>query len=58
VTDVPNAARDLRRGGLDLRGYLASLLEVEVEAVFSLEDPVPGLYELALTPYLAMRRGL
>jgi predicted ATP-grasp superfamily ATP-dependent carboligase len=58
VTDVPNAARDLRRGDLDLRRYVASLRGVDVEAVFSLQDPVPGVYELALTPYLAMRRGL
>ena len=57
-TDVPNAVRDLRRGRLDLRSYLASLRGVDTEAVFSLRDPLPGLYELALLPYLALRRGL
>jgi hypothetical protein len=31
---------------------------VHTEAVFSLRDPVPGLYELALLPYLAVKRGL
>jgi predicted ATP-grasp superfamily ATP-dependent carboligase len=58
ATDVPNAVRDLRRGALDLREYTASLRGVDTEAVFSLRDPLPGLYELALLPYLAVRRGL
>ncbi|HEY6748335.1 MAG TPA: ATP-grasp domain-containing protein [Mycobacteriales bacterium] len=58
LTDVPNAARDLRRGDLRLRDYLGSLRGVDTEAVFSRTDPVPGLYELALLPYLALRRGL
>ena len=57
-TDVPNAVRDLRRGTLDLRQYVSSLRGIDTEAVFSLRDPLPGLYELALLPYLALRRGL
>jgi D-aspartate ligase len=55
---VPNAVRDLRRGALDLRKYVSSLRGIDTEAVFSLRDPLPGLYELALLPYLALRRGL
>ena len=31
---------------------------IDTEAVFSLGDPMPGLMEMALTPYLAVRRGL
>jgi D-aspartate ligase len=58
TTDVPNAVRDLRHGALDLREYLSSFRGVDTEAVFSSRDPLPGLYELALLPYLAMRRGL
>lgn len=58
ATDVPNAVRDLRRGRLALREYVASLREADTEAVFSLRDPLPGLYEIALLPYLAVRRGL
>jgi D-aspartate ligase len=57
-TDVPNAVRDIRRGTLDLRAYVSSLRGIDTEAVFSLRDPLPGLYELALLPYLALRRGL
>ena len=57
-TDVPNALRDIRAGRLRLGEYLRSLRGVNTEAVFSLSDPVPGLYEVALLPYLAVRRGL
>ena len=58
ATDVPNAVRDLRKGSLRLRDYVTSLRRVDTEAVFSRQDPLPGLYELALLPYLAARRGL
>jgi D-aspartate ligase len=58
VTDLPNAARDIRGGTARAGEYLRSLRGVDAEAVFSLRDPLPGLYELALLPYLAVKRGL
>jgi D-aspartate ligase len=58
ATDVPNAVRDIRRGSLGVREYVSSLRGIDTEAVFSRRDPLPGLYELALLPYLAVRRGL
>ena len=58
ATDLPNAVRDFRSGTLRPRDYLRTLLAVNTEAVFSLRDPLPGLYEIALLPYLAVRRGL
>jgi predicted ATP-grasp superfamily ATP-dependent carboligase len=58
ATDVPNAIRDIRAGTLRSRDYLRSLRGVDTEAVFSLRDPLPGLYEIALLPYLAVKRGL
>jgi D-aspartate ligase len=58
ATDVPNAVRDIRAGTLRSRDYLRSLRGVDTEAVFSLRDPLPGLYEIALLPYLAVKRGL
>lgn len=58
TTDVPNALRDIRAGRLRARDYLRTLRCVDTEAVFSLSDPLPGLYELALLPYLAVKRGL
>jgi predicted ATP-grasp superfamily ATP-dependent carboligase len=58
VTDVPNALLDMRRGTIRAREYLGSLRGVDTEAVFSWRDPLPGLYELMLLPYLAVKRGL
>jgi D-aspartate ligase len=57
-TDVPNAVRDIWAGRLRTRDYVRSLRGIDTEAVFSLRDPVPGLYEIALLPYLAVKRGL
>jgi predicted ATP-grasp superfamily ATP-dependent carboligase len=58
TTDVPNAARDISARRLRTGDYLRTLLSVNTEAVFSLQDPLPGLYEMALLPYLAVKRGL
>lgn len=58
ATDVPNAIRDIRHGALRTGTYLRSLRGVDTEAVFSLADPLPGLYEMALLPYLLVKRGL
>jgi D-aspartate ligase len=57
-TDVPNALRDIYAGRLRTREYLRSLRGVTTEAVFSINDPLPGLYEIALLPYLALKHGL
>lgn len=57
-TDVPNAICDFRTGTQHVREYLRSLRHVNAEAVYSLRDPLPGLYEIALLPYLAVKRGL
>ncbi len=53
LADLPYAALDLR-GTLATRGYLRSVLTADTEAVFSIRDPLPGLYELALLPYFAV----
>ncbi|GAA4207897.1 carboxylate--amine ligase [Actinocatenispora rupis] len=58
ATDLPNAARDLRRGAIRAGDYLRSLRGVDTEAVFALADPLPALYEILLLPYLAMKRSL
>jgi predicted ATP-grasp superfamily ATP-dependent carboligase len=57
VTDVPTGFVEIANGRLDVRAYLRSLRETHVEAVFSSDDLLPGLVELALIPYLAVRRG-
>ncbi len=57
LTDAPAAAVEMWQRRLGLRGYLRSLRGTRVEAVFSARDPLPGLAELALVPYLIVKRG-
>jgi predicted ATP-grasp superfamily ATP-dependent carboligase len=57
TTDIPAAFLACLGGDLDLRSYLRSLRTCSTEAVFSREDPVPGLVEMLLVPYLAIKRG-
>jgi hypothetical protein len=46
------------RGHLRPSDYVRSLRGVDVDAVWSMRDPLPALMELGLMPYLAVRRGL
>jgi D-aspartate ligase len=57
LTDLPTALVELSGGRLDPRAYLRSIRTSDVESVFSRDDPVPGLAELALVPYLWLKRG-
>ena len=58
MTDLPTVAVDLWAGRLRPRDLVRGLAQgVDVEAVFSLRDPGPGLAEIALLPYLAWKRG-
>ncbi len=57
VTDLPAAAVDIAHGRLALRSYLRSLRHCHTESVFARDDLLPGLAELALVPYLAVKRG-
>jgi D-aspartate ligase len=58
ATDVPTAVLELARGALDWRSYVRTLRSADVESVFARDDPMPGLMEVALLPYLAAKRGL
>ncbi|MGH9397299.1 MAG: ATP-grasp domain-containing protein [Terriglobia bacterium] len=57
LTDLPTGICGILGGHLDWKAYLRSLRDAHVEAVFSREDPMPGITELALAPYLSVRRG-
>jgi D-aspartate ligase len=57
VTDLPTGAVGILGGQLGWRAYLRSLREANTEAVFSRDDPLPALAELALIPYLMVKRG-
>jgi D-aspartate ligase len=51
VTDIPTSALDLCRGDLDIRSYWTSLRNTRVESVFSRDDFMPSLGEIAMLPY-------
>jgi D-aspartate ligase len=57
TTDLPAAMLAILGGDTNLKSYLRSLRTCNVEAVFSRTDPLPGLAEVALIPYLAIKRG-
>jgi D-aspartate ligase len=57
VTDVPTCILEMVSGRLYWRDFLRSLRTFEIESVFCREDLLPGLVELALIPYLYVRRG-
>jgi D-aspartate ligase len=57
VTDLPTSFGDICTGRLTTKAYLRSLKDFKIESVFSAEDIVPTLAELALLPYLAIKRG-
>ena len=57
LTDLPTAFVALSRGALGLKTYLRSLRPIHTEAVFSRDDLLPGLAELALVPYIYAKRS-
>jgi D-aspartate ligase len=57
VTDLPTGALEIWRGRLKWREYLRSLISSDIESVFCRDDPLPGFMEIALIPYLAIKRG-
>ena len=57
VTDVPTCILEMAGGRLAWREFVRSLRTFQIESVFCKEDLLPGLVELALVPYLFVRRG-
>jgi len=57
VTDLPTGLVEVLGRRLDWKQYFRSLRDFQVEAVFNREDPLPGLVELFLLPYLSVKRG-
>jgi predicted ATP-grasp superfamily ATP-dependent carboligase len=57
VTDIPTAVVEMLGGRLAWRELLKSLRTFQIESVFCREDLLPGLVELALIPYLYIKRG-
>jgi D-aspartate ligase len=57
TTDIPAAMTAILNGDTGWGTYFRSVRNCNVEAVFSASDPLPGLAEVALIPYLAIKRG-
>jgi D-aspartate ligase len=57
ITDLPTGVLGMLNGQIKGRDYLRTLREFDEEAVFSLDDPLPGIAEIALLPYLYATRG-
>ena len=57
ITDVPTGILEILKGRQNWRAYLRSLGRFDIEAVFSYKDPLPGIAEVVLLPYLSIRRG-
>ena len=57
LTDTPTTLREVARGNVGAREYLRSLRGISAEAAFTRDDPLPGVAELAVLPYLSFSRG-
>ena len=57
LTDVPTGIVEVSSRRMKLRDYIESLRHVHTDAVFSKEDPLPGIVEFLLLPYLFVKRG-
>ena len=57
VTDLPTGVLEVASRRLGPIEYLRSLGRADAESVFCRDDPLPGMMELALVPYLAVKRG-
>lgn len=57
ITDLSTGLREILGRRLTWQTYVHSLSHIQVESVFSRHDSLPGLIELALLPYLCIKRG-
>jgi D-aspartate ligase len=57
TTDLPAAVMAMVARDTGVIDYLRSLKTCDVEAVFTSDDPLPGMAEVLMLPYLAVKRG-
>ena len=58
ITDVPTVIKEVIRGRMSLRrDYLPTLAAKKGFAVWSWTDPLPSLIEIAMAPYLWLKKG-
>jgi predicted ATP-grasp superfamily ATP-dependent carboligase len=58
VTDIPTASADLFSGHISWKEYWQSLRNTQIESVFSPDDLKPTLAELALLPYIVIKKNI
>jgi D-aspartate ligase len=56
IADVPTVLSQLAHRHIGFRSYWRSLRRTRIESVFSREDPLPSLAEVAMLPYLISKK--
>ena len=57
VTDTPTVLMEIIKGNMKISDYLKSMKGKKEFAVFALDDPLPFFAEIAMIPYLWIKRG-
>lgn len=57
TTDLPTVFLEIAKGNMKISDYVASMRGKKTDAVLSLKDPLPFIAEIALIPYLWVKRG-
>ena len=57
TTDIPTVFLEIAKGNMKVGDYITSMRGKKTDAVLSLYDPLPFVAEVALIPYLWMKRG-
>ncbi len=57
TTDIPTVFMEIMKGKMKIGEYVESMRGKKEDAVFSIRDPLPFVVEMALLPYLWVKRG-
>lgn len=57
ITDIPTVAKEMMCGRLSVQDYIGTIRGKKEFAVFSIKDPLPAFVEIAIWPYLWVKRG-
>ena len=57
ITDIPTIAQQTWRGGVSTWACCRQLLARPMDAVWSWRDPLPFIHEVAIAPYLWLKKG-
>jgi predicted ATP-grasp superfamily ATP-dependent carboligase len=58
VFDVPDSVREIARGEMSAREWLASLKGTRLDGMLALDDPVPGVYQIGRIAWRGARRRI